>query len=507
MDNSIDRSNKKAKWTLMKYVKSFDLLVHYAKLLRELKAKIDEDSIVEINSIMEGMGVYQPRFGKPSVDTTNFKICQIVYSMFAYRSFESKGKEVVFSPLGNLLLDHINDTRIVSKVFATMLYALPFNHPYNKMDPSFNLYPFRLVFKLLTDDRLDCKLYEDELFYYVLWVKDIDENSYDKLVKDIVAFRALPADNKIALFTNRLSVQDALANALHETHYLFGQLNSSGIAQVHKGDKICTLHHGGFGRKEVPDYLSDQELAQVKFTGHRNYTKSYITLVSDIQKLLTDLLDTYPYYEKPHDLASVLDTHDYVLQLYNFYPKELLASLGITQSRIQTILQITEDIKRLSRNQDEGDCYRFEDALTNAFNEFDDVEAIKIGGAGNSDIECMYLAINEKFDVEAKSTQTKLAGINAGRLRLHRMKIGSKYTVVVAPYYKPSVESDIANSETVMITASSLSNYLYQYSIHSRNGELSYKPLYDIIQLSLGKNITSLVNDYVYSHFGIGKRS
>ena len=97
-----------------------------------------------------------------------------------------------------------------------------------------------------------------------------------------------------------------------------------------------------------------------------------------------------------------------------------------------------------------------------------------------------------------------LGGINAGRLQLHRNKINAKYTIIVAPYYKPSVESDIAHTVNVMITASSLSNFLYQYSIHCKDN-MSYKPLYDMVQAALGTDITSTVNEYVSSHFGIGK--
>ena len=173
--------------------------------------------------------------------------------------------------------------------------------------------------------------------------------------------------------------------------------------------------------------------------------------------------------------------------------------------QIQTMLQLTKDINKYSRNKEDGDCYKFEDVLANAFNEFDDVDAHSIGGAGNTDIECMYLTIDEKFAIEAKSTQTKLGGINAGRLQLHRNKINAKYTIIVAPYYKPSVEMDIANTLNVMITASSLSNFLYQYSVHSKDNSISYKPLYDIVQTSLGTNITSKVNDYVCRNFGIGR--
>ena len=505
---SIDRSNKKAKWTVMKYVRDFDLLVQYASLIRDLKAKVDEDSIVEVNSIMEDLGIYIPRYGKPSVDTTNFKICQIVYSMFAYRNEDSANKEIVYSPLGNLLLDNIDNKEWVAKIFATMMYGMPFNHPFNRMRPDFNIYPLRLVFKLLSEPRLNNKLYEDEMFYHLFWVKEIDENSYEELVKTLLEYRALPTSKKYEMCTERLSVQDALANALHETHYLFGQLESAGIVTVFDGELVGTLRQGGFGRGSVPDFPTAQELQQHPPTGIRAYRTEGIRLKPEIVPLIQELLENYSFMEKPHDLLDTLGRQDYILQLYNFYPRELLVNIGVAnQDRVQTMLQLTKDINKYSRNKDEGDCYRFEDVLANAFNEFDDVDAHVIGGAGNTDIECIYLTIDEKFAIEAKSTQTKLSGINAGRLQLHRSKINAKYTIIVAPYYKPSVETDIANTVNVMITASSLSNFLYQCSVHSKDSTISYRPLYEIVQSSLGTNITSKVNEYVSRHYGIGRAS
>lgn len=500
----IDRTNKKAKWTVMKYVNSFDLLLKYADLIRDLNAKVDDASITEINSVMRGLNVYQPKYGKPSVDTTNFKICQIVYFMFAYRNEDSNNKEIIYSPLGNLLLDNLSNKDWVAKIFATMLYGMPFNHPFNKMSPSFNLYPLRIVFKLLTESRLDCKLYQDEMFYHILWLKDIDQFSYEKLVNKILTFRTIPPEVKYAMFTERLSEQDALANALHETTYLFGQLESAGIVSLLKGNCIGVLRQGGFGRGEVPDYITPKELAKHKPSGLRSYKTESIQLNSNLRELINKLLNTYPYWEKPHDLLDTLGRQDYILHLYNFYPQELLEVLGIKQNRIQTMLQITKDIKKYSRNEEDGDCYRFETILADAFNEFDDVDAHKIGGSGNTDVECIYLTIDEKFAIEAKSTHTKLGGINAGRLQLHRNKINAKYTIIVAPYYKPSVESDIAHTVNVMITASCLSNFLYQATIHNPEG-ISYEPLYDIIQSSLGTNITAKVNNYVAKCYGIGK--
>lgn len=498
----INRADKKSKWTVMKYVNSFDLIVQYADLIRDLNAKVDEDSIKEINSIMKDLQIYQPKYGKPSVDTTNFKICQIVYFMFAYRNENSK--EIVYSPLGNLLLDNLKNKEWVAKIFATMLYGMPFNHPFNRMNPSFNLYPLRVIYKLLTDYRLDYKLYQDEVFYHIFWLKEIDDNSYEELVKTLLEFRAMSPEDKYEIFTERLSVQDTLANSLHETTYLFGQLESAGIATIFEGHDVGTLRQGGFGRGEVPDFISPAELAKHKPTGIRSYKTEGIKLNHNMVGYIQKLLNAYPYDEKPHDLLDTLGRADYILQLYNFYPQELLSELGIKQDRIQTMLQLTEDIKKYSRNQEDGDCYRFENVLCDAFNEFDDVDASTIGGAGNTDVECLYLTIDEKFAVEAKSTQTKLGGINAGRLQLHREKINAKYTIIVAPYYKPSVETDIKNTVNVMITASSLSNFLYQSTIHNPEG-ISYKSLYDIVQESLGTNITAKVNDFVAHNYGIGK--
>ena len=281
-------------------------------------------------------------------------------------------------------------------------------------------------------------------------------------------------------------------------------MESAGIVSIFKGRDIGVLKQGGFGRGEIPDFISPKELAKHKPTGSRTYKTEGIRLNENVVRVINKLLSSYPYWEKPHDMLDTLGRQDYILNLYSFYPQELLEELGIKQNRVEIMLQIAKNIQKYSRNKEEGDCYKFENILADAFNEFDDVEASNIGGAGNTDVECIYLTIDEKFAIEAKSTHTKLGGINAGRLQLHRSKIKAKYTIIVAPYYKPSVETDIKNTKNVMITASSLSNFLYQATIHNPGG-ISYEPLYDIIQDSLGTNITAKVNDYVAKCYGIGK--
>lgn len=494
MKNSeINRTSKKNKWTLMKYIKDFDLMVLYADYVRGGKANISFDALEEILKGLEIDNVYNPRFGKPSVHTIFFKVCQIVYYMFGYK-LKVKGNtadRIVFSPLGNLLLDNKNDKKIVSRTFLCMLFGLPFTHPFNKMHNSFNIYPYRLIFKLLTDKRLDYKLNHDEIFYHVMFYKEIDNESYNELVKVILDFRKVPSNLKYELFTKSNVVEDVLANALHEWNYASGVLQQAGILDWKQADDNhgVLVHGGGSGR--------------------RRYKSDFVTIKKEIFEFVSLLVNNYSFDEKPQDLTKELQLNsEYVIQLYNFYPTELIQELGIDneeQEKIISILKITEDINLYAKNSVHGDAYKFEDILCDAFNYFSDVEAEKHASAGTTDIECIYSPIDslsKKFDVEAKSTKNKLMTISAGRLRHHRVQIGSKYTIVVTPNYVNAVLEDIKETDTVLIRSGSFSNFLYQ-SISKKGREISYKPIDEIVLNNLGTDITPVINQYVYENFGV----
>jgi hypothetical protein len=490
-NTELNRTSKKNKWTLMKYIKDFNLMVLYADAVRNGKADVSDNALREILDGMEVDNLYHPRFGKQSVHTIQFKVCQIVYYMFGYK-LKVKGNKVeriVFSPLGNLLLDNKDDKKIVSRTFLCMLLGMPFTHPFNKMHKSFNIYPFRLIFKLLTDKRLNYTLNHDEVFYHVMFYKDIDKKSYDDLVETILEFREISNTTKYNLFTKRKDVEDVLANALHEWNYASGVLQQAGIIDWHQADDNhgVLIHGGGSGR--------------------RRYKSDSVKIKAEIFDFVSLLVSKYSYAEKPQDLTTRLQLNsEYVIKLYNFYPTELINELGIAdeeQEKIISILQITDDIKHYAKNTNAGDAYRFEDVLCDAFNYFNDVTAEKHAMAGTTDIECIYSPENaeeKKFDVEAKSTKNKLMQLSERRLEHHRTIIGSEYTIT--PAIAPVVLEDIRNSNTVIIRSSSFSNFLYQ-SISNIGREISYKPIDDIIIGNTGKDITDNINQYVYENFGV----
>jgi len=492
-----NRSDSREKWTIMMYMRDFRLMVTYAYALRSSN-KLSGENIDEILAKMEAEGIYHPRNGG-STFTGQFKSIQIAWYMFGYYN-KSRGrgeeKKMVFSPLGNLLLDNMKDEERARRIFLTMLYANGFRQPFSKMDERFNIFAYRLIFKLLRDPRLEGRLYNDEVFYYAMFLKTVDSETYEELVKDILALRHLDPYKKYELF---LENEEVLGLACHEWRYTTGMLESAGIARVlndHDNRKIGILSYGNTSPKTG------------KKNARRSYTEDYIVLREDLASYLDVLLSAYPFDQKPYpaeDLSRKFNS-GVVVELYSFYPPELLREIGIESEQdhaLSDMLTIANNITYYSREETETGS-KFEFALRDAFNLFIDVEAERIGGAGQPDVECIFhkgCDQDKKFDVEAKSTSTKLQAINSRRLQTHRALIGSVYTIVVAPNYARGVLSDIRGEKTVVVKAAVLANYFYQYII--KNGRnLSYAHLDWLIGSNMGKDISESINKYVYEAFG-----
>ncbi|MDR7079884.1 type II restriction enzyme [Neobacillus niacini] len=489
-----NRSSTREKWTIMKYMHDFNLMTTYAYALREAN-ELTNENINDILGQMIDEGIYNPRYGG-SIDTGKFKIIQIAWYMFGYydntRRSNNK-KRLVFSPLGNLLLDNLKDKNKVSKIFLAMLFGNAFRQPFSKMDNRYNIFAYRLVFQLLRDPRLHGRLYHDEIFYFAMFLKTVTRDTYEKLVNDILQFRTKSAGEKYNIFKRD---EPVIAQALHEWNYATGILETAGIIKVcndSNGKSIGVLIHGNG-------------------SGRRTYREDYIIVKPEIAAFMDKMLYNYPYDQIPfsdEERAQSFD-NEMVVKMYSFYPIELLQEIGIDmseQEKISKLLKIATSVNEYATNQNADDFNRFEVALRDAFRLFRNVKAENIGGAGNTDVECIYYPDDEqsakKFDVEAKARKVKLMEISAGRLRLHREKIGSKYTVIVTPDYVHAVLDDIRGERVAIIKSVTLSNYLFQY-ITKYGRDISYFALDEIIENNLGGDVTHLVNDYIYANFGHG---
>ncbi|MCL2573424.1 MAG: hypothetical protein FWE34_02600 [Defluviitaleaceae bacterium] len=420
------------------------------------------------------------------LDAIGHRINTLEYWMFGYEYKENKSKRFMFGPLGNLFLKYINDDEKLRKIFITMLFAFQFEHQGSGTSKNIQLFLFRLLFQLLCDDRLGGKLYHREVEYLILVsVKKIDYSSYEKLVKDILALRDKSDEDMATMFKKD---EHTFVNSVHEWEYftvtLFSQI---GIINEFKGEPICKLFH--------PTKTNSKSVPTA-----RTVTNGHITLADEHKDFVKRMLAVYSYAEMPLRLDDPERMkYDVIKEIYSFYPKLLLDELGETDE-LSSLLELPKMIEEYSKNPQNNTAYKFEEVLEEGFNMFVNVDAKRIGGAGNTDIECLYITNKKKFAVDAKSTVNKLLGVNAGRLREHREKIGGEYTIVVTPRYAPATISDIKGQNIVILLASTFAEYLYNHIFHEVR-EIDYADFYDVIINNLGSDISKLISNVTIEKF------
>jgi type II restriction enzyme len=480
---------ERKKWILYKHTSNFELVKAVAlDVKNSCKTDISVKERYRMQERLAALNLYRARNPKEKpLDAINHRINTLEYWMFGYEQKVDGEKRFMFSPLGNLFLKHINDESKISKIFLTMMFAIQFQHPASGTDKSFQLYPFRLIMKLLTDKSLDFKLYNFEVEYLAAFVEQISPSSYEDLVNSMLIMRGMNTDEISKLFRRD---EHAFVNTVHEWEYYTQRLlSSAGILNRHEGELICKLYH--------PTKTNSKSGPTPRFA-----TRGYVSLKSDIKGFAEKLLNQYSYVQQPLPLDdSERLTIDVIKEIYNFYPETLLHEIGEINDLFQSkLLELPKLIEKYSNNHENGEAYLFENVLVDGFNMFWNVEANGIGGAGHTDIECLYITKKRKFAVDAKSTSKKLPSINAGRLREHREEIGGEYTIVVTPRYVPAVLKDIKGTPIVIIRASTFSEYLYNH-IFNDIREIDYEDFDSVIINNLGKDISRIISDKTLEKF------
>lgn len=468
----------KKKWILYRHIKDFGLLCSVAEYLKSYsKTGISKQEKTKLNLKLKELGLYNERNKLLPLDAINHKINQLSFYMFGYQ-YKNR---FLFSPLGNLFLKHIENKNKAPKIFLTMLWAVQFQHPHSGTDKTFQLYPFRLIFKLLIDTKLSKVLYAYEISHLIVLIEKIDKSSYKRLVKEILELRKLN-DNEI----EKIFIRDkhTHVNAAYEWDYYVSKLlESAGVLSIEQGNVICKLQHGNTQT-------------------FRKITRNSAKLNESVSNLIIKLEQEYSLFDSPILLNdSTRLKIDAIKETYNFYPECLLKEIGESDNKLKfELLKLPKLIEQYSNNKDGKEAYLFEDILENGFNMFYNIRAEKIGGAGNTDLECLYITKNKKFAVDAKSTKNKLSLINSGRLEGHRKKIGGDYTIVITPRYVPAVLQDIYARPIVIIRANTFSEFLYN-CIDNDIRKIDYSDFDNIIASNLGNDISSNISNLTIEKF------
>lgn len=479
---------EKEHWIFKKHTNNIQLLVEIALYLKSNRAGVSIEEKEQMYKRLSQTVFYNPRASlrNEPLDAINHKLDGLTYYMFGYSAKLNNELKFIFSPLGNLFLKYFEETDKAAQIFSTMLIGMQFPHPASQKSENFELYPFRLIFRLLLDPRLNYKLYHYEVYKYLIYIKEINAESYELLIKQILKSRQLEDEEKFTLLKQE---EHSIVKSVYEWEYYVAKLLAEvKILDVNYGNDLIWLFHP---KKE------NSKSNPTK----RKATNGYFSLNKKVKSLVVDLLEKHTVFDKPLSLSDEKElSKDIIKQIYLFYPDELLVEIGEKPTLNNEVLKIPELVKKYSLNDNNETHGDFEEILTTAFNMFINVDAEWLAGPGKTDIECIYTDIKEKFSVEAKSTKNKLTSLNAGRLKRHRKLIGAKYTIVITPKYVPSIKYDIEEENIVIITSYTLSEYLYNNIISGI--EMDFTEIRDIATNNFGHDISMEVSELTLSRFG-----
>ena len=496
----------KEKWILYRHERSMMVLtINTALTLKQaVKGGLSKTAKNNILKNLNQSGLFSQRNQELKLDSATHKINHLIAYMFGYQTLLSGKKMFIFNSLGNLLLQKIQDKEIqqdvIPKIFLAMLWAKQF--PDDFATPrSINVYPYRIIFKLLTEKRLDYKIHAYEFAYYVPFLKSINEEKYEKLVQNILKVRKF-SDSKIEkMFKNgKIKDEHVLVNAAYEwDYYISNYLQDMGIVD-RKDSKhvICRIAHA----KQFKNSTSPPT--------KRSITRNYVTLKPKLKNLCLQFLSKYPFTATPlrYDDSTRL-TDDVIEQINSFYPIELLDSIGVKpDERSVAGLNLLEHFRKAARAEGVQNRPKieignaFEEELVKVFNSFIDIRARGLGGPGRADVECVYDG-KEKFAADAKATSGKLAQIKTRRLLKHRQSLGADYHIIVTPDYTPSVLEDIRSTANYIIKADTLVEYLQQH-FDNNIRDISWKEIDEILgRKRNGRDISKDIHELTISKFGI----
>ena len=427
-------------------------------------------------------GLYNPYIEKEHYDlsSANHKIDE---PRFYGAIYETANKKIHVSSYGELLLKYEKDIEKRNKVFIGMLFNIQFDNPYKKMK-NFNIYPLRLIFKLLLEPSLEYKLTNVETSFILYYIKNVkDEDDYQGIVNKILEFRETSDEQKKEMLAKD---SDQFIKNYVSCNYLFNMLSEMEITQQIKNSENFKIKSTV---RKLPTVITRRKLS---------LRREYLTFVENY----LNYVSLYENIKEPTGLRS-----DWIRDIYNSVPEILLKEIDEKENIYTEYLQIPKLL--IETSVDSSKWKLFEEYITKSFNLFVDVKAETIGGSGQPDTLCYYTKDNIKFCADGKSTHKKLAGINDGRLSQHRRLYDAKYTIIVTPGYVPSAVEDIRGTKTCIITSYCFADLItkYIFKLYKNKEECSYEIFNDLILENLGTDLSEKIYKIIDDKLGISIES
>lgn len=492
---ALDRK-KDEKWIFQKNISSKNLIEAYVKVINNTK-DIDKESIKQK---LKNDNYYKGRSNSGSISTMGVRFSQMCFYMFGYKSNNS-----VFIP-SQTTINIINKTSVANKNMLINLFSIQFPHPYSKTSSAFQVYAGRLIVKLLTDIRIEKKIYIDEFIWFLPFIKAINENSYEELIESILEYRTLSYYDKLYLFRSVDNYVDVFSNCMHEINYYF--------AKIFQGFDVLSLvpdkkHNDGllfkFKHGTTETYRTDRISSKEKCSG-------YMKLKDELLESAEILVKQFSAFEKPTTLADpyVFSKEEWISDLYENELIKYLDAIFPDYNKQREIINSISTMQYMSKYSS-VDGKDFENSLKPVFELFREVLNVEIiSGSGDTDLLCSIEDLSKgtgidyiyKINVDGKSRKSSL-NLNPMRLVRHLNIHLSKYCIVVAPRFSKGTLLDISSLPIVTITADSLARYCSKECFSSADSSADYASINKIINLNMGKDISSLVDKLTSERYGI----
>lgn len=489
----LDR-RKSHKWILQKNVSSKDIIKSYLDVLNDGATNIDYQSV---QNELRNRNIYKGRSCSGSLSTMGVRFSQMCFYMFGYKIKNT----FIPSPMTSNLLD--KDCTISKESNSLInLFSMQYPNPYSETNLDFNIYAGRLFIKLLLEERIDKKLYIDEIIWFLPFIEKINQTIYDELIESIIEFRNLNYLQKKALFQSVKNYDDVFANVTHEFNYYFLRIfRGFGVLSIisdpdHNDGNLFKFHHGNGETIRTDAYDS----------GKKN--SGYVILNETLNASATKLINNFSIFDSPTTMNTegINSKRDWLTAIYDTEPLAYLNCINESVNREKEISDLVQTMIYASK-YGSHDGKEFENSLKPFMELFRETTTVEIiSGAGNTDLLCAMEDVDEKIykmNVDAKTRRVGLEEINARRLENHLQKHGSKFCIVVAPRFASGIAGDIAGHKIVTIRADDLASYCYKECKNNRDGFADFESIHNIIENNMGKDITEQIRELTTSRYGI----
>lgn len=484
--------SKDEKWILQKNISSKELFLSFIKALKNI-GNYKLNGSIKIN--LKRMGLYKGRSKEGSNSTMGVRFSELCFYMFGYK----KNNQFIPSATSQLY-----DKPNVNNALLSLIsfFSLQYPSPYSNTSSVFNIYIGRLIVKLLLEERIQKRLYIDEIIWFLPFVRRIDEMSYELLINDIITYRTLSYEEKRIKFIKIKNYEDVFANAIHEINYYFLRIfNEFEVLDLvpdknHNGSKLFKFKHGN-----TSTFRSDAIKSGAKYSG-------YVRLNKMICSGAEILSNKYSAFDIPLNQGDYDCKEDWIRDLYEFQMLKYIDDIINNKDFIKDISSVVQTMVYESR-YGTNDGKSFEFSLKPVFELFRENRNVEIiSGSGDTDLLCLMLYNNDtsnkyKVNVDAKKTKKRLNIISTTRINHHLEMNKSKYCIVVSPKFSKGAKLDIRNNNIVTIEAETLANYCLKECLASCDGKANYQQINDVIENNLGCDITENINDIIVSNYTI----